>query len=79
MKSKLLSYAFPFSEIAIKNGFKATGCWFVELYPRVNAHFNGKPVPGSYTNHRPTAVAFIENMPEPYNCQQVIAVGAKTP
>lgn len=35
-QTKALEYAYPTSSFAHRNGFGATGCWFVAIYNKLN-------------------------------------------
>lgn len=64
-QSKLVEYAYPSSTHATKEGFGKTGCWFVSLYPSVNACIGGKAVFHSLTEQE--AVDYATSLPDPYN------------
>jgi hypothetical protein len=67
--SKNLEYAYPTSVTAEKAGYGATGCWYVKLYPAIDAMFGGDAVPNSYRATKEQAKQFADTLPHPYNKQ----------
>lgn len=65
--SKLIEYAYPTSVKAENAGYGKTGCWYVSIYPAVDASFGGMPIPESFTDNKVTAKQFADNLPQPYN------------
>jgi hypothetical protein len=65
--SKLIEYAYPTSTKAVKAGFGSTGCWYVALYPDIDASFGGMPLPETFSNDKAKVKAIADKMPEPYN------------
>lgn len=66
MQAKLIEYAYPSSTIATKAGYSKTGCWFITLYPSIDACF-GEEKTGHYFLKKEDAIAKADSMPEPYN------------
>lgn len=66
-QAKLIEYAYPTSTHATKEGFGKTGCWFVVLYPSLEAIIT-KESPVFYSDCKEAAIDYAEAMPEPYNC-----------
>lgn len=65
--SKLIEYAYPTSVKAEKAGFGATGCWYVAMYPDIDASFGGMPIPESFSNDKAKVMEFADKLPQPYN------------
>jgi hypothetical protein len=65
--SKLIEYAYPTSVKAEKAGYSKTGCWYIALYPDIDASFGGMPLPETFSNDKATVKAIADKMPEPYN------------
>lgn len=65
--SKLIEYAYPTSVKAERAGFGETGCWYVALYPDIDANFGGMPLPETFTNDKVKVKQLADAMPEPYN------------
>lgn len=65
--SKLIEYAYPTSVKAEKAGYGSTGCWYIALYPDIDASFGGMPLPETFTNDKVKVKQMADAMPEPYN------------
>lgn len=66
MKSKLVEYAYPSSTTATKAGYGNTGCWFVAIYPSVEATI-GAIHDGNYFLTKEEATKHADSLPYQYN------------
>jgi len=62
----MVEFAYPSSPLAVSAGFAQTGCWYIILYPSVEATFSiGKPL--QYFTDKGAAKLVADKLPLPYN------------
>jgi len=66
IKAKLIEYAYPTSTTATKAGYGKAGCWFVRLYPSIEACItNEKPL--VFSADKAEMESYAALLPNPYN------------
>lgn len=65
MSAKLINYAYPTSETAVKSGYGNTGCYYISIHENETSHKELSRTKAF--QHKKDAIAYADSMAIPYH------------